>query len=334
MTRARTSAFEQFLLLFENLKSACGDDPSALEGGHKQPKIRDAARALDDWLRRSDFEARVYHGRRRTFRQVPQNFQRAWTEFRSAWQAGLLGAYLGPAFPDDLVLEDLENPEDGEKAYSGGTLYGDRFEPEDQDLDKAFGVAIDLLQDEAGHSDDEERYNSFSLPADALEYLRDTVGLDLKLLQQVRRTSQPIFMPAHVSDRYGETSRNSLYALHEEAQRALAFGCGRAALVLCRAMLERTLADHYAQPADPDGESTRLEELINGVPDRALPWGTTKTMLHKLRKETNTIAHAKTDDPDDTKTRETNLGLKFLHVLKLLIEHVPVPDRRQEHDPY
>ena len=76
--------FELFMTLFRNLKDAAGT-PQRLVSFHDQgAALQQAVRKLEDFLTRTDFERRVFAGKKR-FSQVPPGFQSDWVEYEQKW---------------------------------------------------------------------------------------------------------------------------------------------------------------------------------------------------------------------------------------------------------
>jgi hypothetical protein len=68
-----------------------------------------------------------------------------------------------------------------------------------------------------------------------------------------------VFMPAHVSNRYGASEKGSLSHLLDDAMRAYVFGAPCTAIVMCRAALEMVFKKHYGRG---QWENEPLENLI------------------------------------------------------------------------
>jgi hypothetical protein len=80
------SLTEQFLVLFNALKVAAGNNPERVRVFYTQSEaIRDALRALNAFLEGTDLERRVFHGRKTV---VPRatGFEVAWNEYDSKWR--------------------------------------------------------------------------------------------------------------------------------------------------------------------------------------------------------------------------------------------------------
>ena len=137
--RARLNAFEEFVALFENVKSAAHGSPERLVGFFDESEaMRRAADALESFLMIKDFERHVFHGPRKHFRQVPANFQAAWDEYQQGWA----GAFA------HLSLRALELAGDFDPSRSvtrpepeaPDPVYDDSFDPRWHDGGEALAI--------------------------------------------------------------------------------------------------------------------------------------------------------------------------------------------------
>lgn len=83
---AGLSPTEEFLVLFNTLKQAAGNNPERVPWLYKGSKAtREAVVALQRFLERTDFERRIFHGRKIVVPRAP-GFGAAWSEYAEKWR--------------------------------------------------------------------------------------------------------------------------------------------------------------------------------------------------------------------------------------------------------
>jgi hypothetical protein len=83
---AGLSLTEEFLVLFNSLKAAAGNNPARVQTFYKQNKgIREAVDALHGFLARTDMERRVFHGRKVIVPRI-SGFEAVWREYVEKWR--------------------------------------------------------------------------------------------------------------------------------------------------------------------------------------------------------------------------------------------------------
>ena len=266
--------FEQFLTLFENLKSVAGEPKRLATFYAESSVISGAAERLQDFA--NDLRRRVFISGPKRFGQVPPQFEQAYREYETVWSPAISHAFLCDLFgmvvpydPNDpyaafkdAAIKDREpdepNPEDD-----------DNFHPELHDGGSALKLGINYWRSEyAAYSDqirrgDNDDYVKLTakkcrLALDAFDYLTRVIGVDIDDIFRRWREVPIIFMPSPVSNRHGE-EKESLNDLLDNAVRAYVCGAPAAAIAMCRAVLEMVIRDHYL----PD-EQDRTYENIRG----------------------------------------------------------------------
>jgi hypothetical protein len=165
--------------------------------------------------------------------------------------------------------------------------------------------------------DDERIINSCKIAYEAYDYLTQTIGLNTQRAFRRWREVPVVFMPAHVSNRYGTSDKGSLSHLLDDAVRAYVFGAPAAAITMCRAALEMVLKRHYGRGQWEDYKLGRLltlasERYKNVQAERIAP----------LVKKANRIVH----DYDRSKrlsSEDERTILIFLKTVKSLIQKAP-----------
>lgn len=246
---------------------------------------------------------------------APDGFARALEEYRTRW------AELVSQASNEWTSRQLENVlgrilEDDEDAGVTASPRGRRLrrpeETPDFDLvgedpseaiEEIFYVAEGIAQ-----GWDDQVGDNVSKALKAWAFYTDTVGLDLAGIARRWKLAPITFIPGHVSAGYGRNDARSLLALLDEANRAFVFGLHRAAIALCRAVLETVLTRHYGIPEDTLKNVITLAERRHG-------W-MTKLRLQKHRLLANGVLH-------DAGATQEKAVLEFLQVVKTLIEQAP-----------
>src|SRR5262249_46548705 len=141
----RPSPFDQFIAFFENLKAAAKGNPRTLVTFYdKSEAIHQAADALESFLRRTDFERRMFHGPRKRFAQVPDQFESAWKEYETAWAPALSHLKLLSIFPKMMFIETTSPPRDVPLPRPDPSEE-DSFDPLSHDGGAALKMGIDYL---------------------------------------------------------------------------------------------------------------------------------------------------------------------------------------------
>ncbi len=245
----RLNGFEQFMLLFRELKRVAGT-PQRLVTFHQDiPEIGVAWRRLQyEFLLRFDFKRRVDAGNK-LFRQVPDGFKEDWTEYKEQWAPAIAHVDLLDILPELSAPYDPNRLPEQEALEAPDPDYDSSFDPVRHDGAKAFEWAIWLLdhelefRQESQFEDDEAIANRYRIALGAVDYVIKTIGLDVQAVFRRWQALPPIFMPAFVSNKHGK-EKGSLNNLLDDAIRAYVCGAPAAALVLCRSTIEMLLNKH------------------------------------------------------------------------------------------
>jgi len=341
---AGLSLTEEFIALFNNLKEAAGYTPERVRIFYKDSKaIRDAVHALHDFLARTDFERRAFHGRKIIIARAA-GFEAAWKEYDSKWRFRVVWpeVEVEVEVPDFMGEIDFEpnSSEDFEAAPSiaqdESPRGGEQIEPEPPTAkdeldtpDPEFEDSFDPLRHDGGWAIqlgierlDVEKSgdyigNSCRLAIGAYDYLTETIGLDLHDLFRRWRKVPVVFMPAHVFKRYGASDKGSLLHLLDDAVRAYVFGAPAAAILTCRAALETVLKRHYGHGQWEDAKLGKLVVLAsqryNFVQEKRIA---------PFVQLANRIAHDYSE-ADRLSEEDDRTILNFLKTLKFLIQRAP-----------
>jgi hypothetical protein len=125
-------------------------------------------------------------------------------------------------------------------------------------------------------------------------------------------------MPAHVSNKHGQTEKGSLYDLMDDAVRAYVCGAPAASIAMCRAALEMVFKDHYGKNQWDDLKlgkmivlaSQRFEFVDEG-------------RLRRLTSNANSILHNYSNNKRMSEHDEKTI-LEFMKTVKFLIQRAPV----------
>jgi hypothetical protein len=252
----RPNEFEEFMMLFNAVKHQAGTPLRLVTFFDTQVKMREAVKQLESWLLRTDFERRVFAGRK-IFRQVPDGFERQWRDYEQTWAPALAHLNLRA-----ILLEPLEFDPNARRLTTSEI----ELTPPDPELESAFDplyhdggaamqIGIDMidteldwrednLKSEFGTEDDERIANMWRIARGAYDYLTNTIGIEPKGVFLRWRKVPEFFMPAHVSNRHGD-EKGSLNDLLNDAIRAYVAGAPAASIAICRAALETVLKEHY-----------------------------------------------------------------------------------------
>ncbi len=317
---------EQFILLFNNLKNAAGGNPDRVRTFYKDSElIRRSLYALDNFLDKTDLERHVFRGPRKLILQVPVEFEAAWKEYDSKWR---FQQVFDPSWGLEEILDptllpevELQGSTEDSNTEAPDPEEEDSFAPLLHDGGAAIQLGIEQLEIEAQNEaiDDytERVINSCRIACEAYDYLTQTIGLNIPEIFRRWRRTPVIFMPAHVSNRYGASDRGSLLHLLDDAVSAYVFGAPAAAIAMCRAALEMILKQHYGRG---QWEDAKLGELIS-LASRRYEFIQEKRLTPLVR-QANRIVHdyTKVDRLSDEDGRTI---LNFLKTVKFLIQRAP-----------
>lgn len=333
MARTRPNILEQFLMLFNAVKRAAGNEPSRLATFYQQHQtINTAVNEFYTFMSRGDFERRVFHAPKKYHPQTPAGFERAFKDYKDNWELPI-AACLNHALLELLEMDFGEGEADKAQSIDAQEVYvpdpnlEDSFDPLLHDggkaLPMAFWAAERLAEDIDVHADTINYASKIGL--EAYDYLVGAIGLDVEAVFRRWRAVPPIFMPAHVSNAHGMTERGSLYDLIDDAVRAYVFGAPAAAIAACRAALEMILKLHYEidyQFKDREGRirDKGLGELIILADEKyAFIQG---KRLERLTNDANNVIHNYSRRNRLSEADERTI-LEFMKTIKFLIERAP-----------
>jgi hypothetical protein len=320
---AGLNQFEEFLARFDQLKRKGGTPQRLVALVDRRKEMSDAVAALFEFLRRSDLERRLLYTSRKVFIQAPPAFDAAWADYKDRWLPALnyitlRGAGLEPANLDSLSdrgSDELEAPDPESE---------DSFDPSSHDGGAAVDLGIEQLEIEAQSEpiDDktERAINAARIACGAYDYLLNTIGLDLRNVFARWRKVPLVFIPAHVSNRYGASDKGSLPHLLDDAVRAYVFGAPAAAFAMCRAAFEMILKQHYGEGKweDPRGKLSKVVALAS---ERGL---VRQDEVRPLIDRADGILHRYAQEAV-LSAEDERIILIFLATLKSLIENAPKP---------
>ena len=260
--------FEQFLALFENLKTVAGEPNRLATFYSESSAIRDAAERLENFA--MDLGYSILFGPKR-WGPVPAGFRQAWAEYEFSWGPAI--AYGSTCY---LLRESLPefrrvvpyNPDIARGMYRGqyrglhqpcddapDPERDDFFDPRRHDGGSALKLGVEYWRSEyndwsekarAGENVDDANFmaNLFKIALDAFDFLTLTIGIDINDIFRRWREIPPIFVPPAVSNKHGD-EKGSLNDLLDNAVRAYVCGAPAAAIAMCRATLEMVLKLHF-----------------------------------------------------------------------------------------
>jgi hypothetical protein len=193
------------------------------------------------------------------------------------------------------------------------------FDPRRHDGADLIDLLISYLQESIDNNKVEPLIQtSIKLSIGAFNYLTDTIGLDIEDVFR-RWEGVPItFMPAHITDRYGQSGRGSLSDLIDDAVRAYVFGAPAAAVAMCRAALEMVLKQRYGKGEWNDG--LKLGQIIVLASQKFdfIQEGRLRRLTHNA----NSILHSYSSHTRMTDQDERTI-VEFLRTVEFLIQRAP-----------
>ena len=249
----KLNILHEFIVRFEKLKEVTKNDPSKIRVFYNES--RDIKRAVDDIMEYviiTDFERRVFHNEKKYIAQAPLEFGKKWDEYKRLWESEVFDAWLGCfSENDNESSNNLKNEKDSsicEDLAIPDPNHEENFDPifhnGGRALEMAFWAA-ETYADEVNTNFADTIHFASKIGLEAYDYLKNTIGFDAEEVFCRWRQIPTIFMPAHVSNRYGLTEHGSIYELLDDAIRAYVFGAPAAAIAMCRAILEMILKNHY-----------------------------------------------------------------------------------------
>lgn len=319
---------EQFRSAFQQLKSACNGSPKGLVTFFRErPALTKLAWALDSAAGRvervGDYQ--------KIHSQVSAEFISDWRDYQARWRnpvAYLIAADIRDGLDDEWgpmpnYEEFIERRSDPYRREAPDAEVEVEFVPAAHDARSAISDFLQLAADRAhdrrnnGYEPDSIA-NTYLIGIEALEYFEKVIGIDIGGAFDRWNSLPPVFVPKHVSDQHGLTSKTGLYALFNECVRTWVAGAPAASAAMCRALLELTLKRHYLR--DDKTEFVGLKKLINMASARyAFING---EEMHALREGANAMLHDYASSAGTMDVDDANM-LKIFRDLKHYIEEAP-----------
>lgn len=317
------SIYANFMLHFQNLRTATNDSPQTLINFFSE---KSEFRELAIELKRAAIRVEGLGYSRKIYAHVPNKFVSDWKLYTFNWKKQIEYIYEQHT---TIVFDSEYQTKSFEEFCNQLTELRPQLEPGEEGWEPAMeagGAAIQDMVFLANYIDHD--FESFQIDNDAalvlshgissIEYVEDSIGLNLSEVIDRWEKIPPIFVPPVVSNSYGQTEKSSLYELLNDAIRAFVAGAQAASIAMCRAVLEMVLQDHYLR--NETVRDTSLTNLINLAVKKYdfLP----SDKLHGLRKDANRILHAYSNninlDPEDEKR-----VLSAIKDIKHYIERAP-----------
>jgi hypothetical protein len=312
MTTDSDRLVAEFLTLFRQVREAADGDPRKLyEDTRKDGQLEQRCLQLFRVLQKlrqaegesaSGFISPVNAEFVKQFRHCEEVYEMALEQidFRHTMKS-----LIGAEWPDTFVPENFYGV-CWERAKIGGSSRA-------LCVDKCIDFAHANISDAGRWVDKEEFVEQIHDGIQAWEEIRRRELIDLEGTIRRRLLLPFVFVPQHVSKKYGSVQRVSLYTNLREAQNAFVFGLFAASLALLRSIAEDVLKSFYS------GEGENFAEIIKSSRTVQLP---VRRQLEKLRKSANAILHLDRRTHQDARTSEEEL-LAFLRLVRSLIEDAP-----------
>lgn len=349
MATGHLTVFENYLLLFSELKRRTRDDPGRIRWLWKQSKnlqkIGEDIRRLHGDLERALVRSHKLVG------PVPPRFEEAFTEYRERYEEIVSGAWVDAFWEEGLesMKARIAQPEDDqekseerfpkyetdkdgikwvtEPGESEKRFVIEGFDPEIDDAYENFVRVIEYARDRVenamtGGIDDPGLMNLLSRGVGAWDFYRDPIGVDFEGIARRWKQVPHFFIPQHVLDRYGRSERGSLSRLLNDAIRAYVFGVPTAAIVMCRTVYEEFLKKHLGLeiPKNKKGYYPPLAKIIV-LAEKKFEW-IGPLELGQKTEYVNGILHAY-DRATEITVAEEKIVLDYLKAVKTLLGQAP-----------
>ncbi len=268
MATGHLTVFENYLLLFSELKRRTHDDPERIRWLWKQSK---KLRNIGENIRRlhGDLERALVRSHK-LIGPVPPGFDEAFTDYRERYQEIISGAWVDAFWDEGLESMNARKAQtEDDQEESEERFVIEEFDPEVDDAYEEFVRVIEYARlsveiVESGGHDDPILINGLSRGLGAWDFYRDPIGVDMEGIARRWKKVPHFFIPRHVLDRYGRSERGSLSHLLNDAIRAYVFGVPTAAIVMCRTVYEEFLKKHLGLeiPKNKKGFAPKLSKII------------------------------------------------------------------------
>jgi hypothetical protein len=348
---ARSRATEDFVQHWQHLRDVTRDNPSGVRQAlDEHPDLDRSIERLHDIEEQVD-RHRKYANRRFIVQAHPE-FRTAFLDFKQRWggayddlygwyeatgkvltMAELLAeslALIGPEDPTAATATQAERPGDTDGVISAqGTTVEKQSKPPpddheypsdfDPDRDDIAWIIEEIERDcrQWGREPWEQQR------AEALKWLRETVGLNFEDLQTRWQDFPVIVVPQSVSDKYSIDGRDGLFGYLTQVRLAYIIGADRAAIALCRAVTELLFLFHYGGGNKRDNKRMGLPQLIESIQESGKFEFLKKLNLAEKVRDANKILHD--THRDDIKHRDRDRGLitDWVRALEEVIDKAP-----------
>ncbi|MGQ0446334.1 MAG: hypothetical protein ACT4O2_14725 [Beijerinckiaceae bacterium] len=254
---------EDFVKHFKLLKERSWNSPHNVRRAlQRDPQVATSIRELDRISSQiSRFEN---YSKWRFIVQAHPEFSKAWRDYRERWYY----AYI--------TLADWEAEKDGRETPSAwferrlSELSDNKessFDADDEDdwdfypEEHSAAGHVEEIFEQIGYKADDEPF--YSRAKDAWDWLVNTVGVDLKKIEERWKEFPVLSIPEHVSNAHGLNEAKSLYSYLTDVRLAYMIGADLAAIAMCRAATEILIRYHYNN--DPN---TDLKTLVKATQNK------------------------------------------------------------------
>jgi len=320
---ARQRITEDFVKHFDLLKSRTGNSRHNLwRALDRDPQLAVTINELDRY-----WEAVERHRKtspRRFIVQAHPKFHHAITEYGQGWTGILFDLWdweakqKGEESLSETLARELAEPVAAAKpGTSDDRPFYDEFEFFDPDWHSAADHFAGILEHLKFKADDGE-FPFFSRAVEALEWFKNTVGLDFASIEERFKEFPVLVIPKHVSDKHGPDEPRSLYAYLNDVRRAYVTGADLAAIAMCRACTEILMRRHYNRD-----DETKLTRLVKDTQQkREFQHLRAHNLVLKIE-DANSLLHSNQQDIT-TKERERQLIRDWVTALQDMIARAPV----------
>jgi hypothetical protein len=337
----RMNSFEQFMLLFNELKRHAGTPQRLVSFHDASAELKTAVARLRTWMRKTDFERRLLADKK-IFQHVPGGFEESWTEYERDWAPALGHLLMRNIWPEESGTYDPTRRVHPSSDIEPDLVAPDpehetSFDPMHHDGGAALQLGIDLWNDtydmyvdevdgNPPYEEEAQTSNICNIALEAYDYLTNTIGINIHAAFQRWQTLPPILMPSRVSNKYGN-KKGSLNDLLDDAIRAFVCGAPAAAIAMCRAALELILKYHYLTEDSYKYKTKKGDWRDRGLANIIILAEKRYQFLtyYKLKNIKNTgdeVMHRYSEQQKLSADDERNI-INYIRTLKFLIDKAP-----------
>jgi len=333
---ARQRITEEFVKHLNLLKHRSGNSPYNIRPAlDRDPQVANSIKELWNLLYFIDWHEN--HSNIRFIVQAHPDFSKALKDYRERWASAYLilldweaeragqetlTALFERAFPEGILSKLADD-----KASS---VVAD--EDDDWDFDPEVHSAAthiewmadhigDIANDEGNIASDEPIFNRAK---GAWDWLVNTVGIDLRKIEEGWKEFPVLIIPDHVSNAHGLNEPKSLYSYLTDVRLAYIIGADLAAIAMCRAATEILIRCHYN-----NNPETKLIPLVKETLNRReFAFLRPLNLVIKI-KDANNILHFK----EDIKNSDRNRAIvrDWVDALRVMIDNAPRSREHTEH---